>query len=440
MLSWRSDLKNPGVIRADLLAGLTGAIVVLPQGVAFANLAGMPAQYGLYTAMVPCIVAALFGSSRQMVSGPANAISLTVLALIAPLAAAGSNQYVELVLLLTLMVGVLQLIVAFSGLAKFVDAVPHSVIVGFTTGAAVLIVNSQIGTFFGLDFPRGRGVLENLQALAMQYSGIHRGSLLIALLTLLACIFGRKFGPRIPYGSFIPYMLIAVLVGGGSYAIGRWLMPEAFDVKTVAALPGALPPLSMPRLDLSMMASLLVPALVMTLLALTEAMAIAKAYALRSNQAHNSKQEIAAQGLSNLAGAFFSSYPSSGSFNRSGVNVEAGAKTPLAAMSAGLILILLLIFVAPLARFLPIASIAAILFMVAWTLIDFKYPNEMWRDSRLDFWTWLLTFVLTVSVSLEWAIILGLAFYFLARHWFGRRTRRQTGEQTGQQTGQTIEK
>ncbi len=411
MLSWWPELKRPGILRADLMAGLTGAVVVLPQGVAYANLAGMPAQYGLYTAMVPCIVAALFGSSRQMVSGPANAISLTTLALIAPLAAVGTPLYVQLVLLMTLMVGVFQLAIAFSGLARWVDKVPHCVIVGFTTGAAVLIANSQIGSFFGLEFSRSNGVFASLHELAQQLSAVHWPSLSIALLTLLSCILGRRLGSR------IPYMLIAVLVGGASYALGRWLLPDAFNIKTLAAVPSAVPPFSVPNLDLQMMASLLLPAAIMTLLALTEAMAIARAYALKTQQPLDSRQEIAAQGLSNLAGAFFSSYPSSGSFNRSGVNVEAGAKTPVAAISAGLMLILILLFVAPLVRYLPIASIAAILLMVAWTLVDFDYPSAAWRQNKVDFWTWLLTFVLTVSISLEWAILLGLAFYFVIRRW-----------------------
>jgi sulfate permease, SulP family len=411
MLSWFKELRQPGVLRSDLLAGLTGAVVVLPQGVAYASLAGMPPQYGLYTAMVPCLVAALFGSSRQMVSGPANAISLTTLALVTPLAAAGSNQYIELVLMLTLMVGLLQLLVAGSGLARLVDKVPHSVIVGFTAGAAVLIANSQLGAFFGLDFPRGRGVFENLQALLAQLSSFRWPPTLIALLTLLSCVMGRRLGWR------IPYMLVAIMVGGLSYALGLYLMPDHFDLKTVEALPSAIPPFSLPSLNLSVMASLFVPALVMTLLALAEAMAIARAYAVRSGQALNSQQEIFAQGLSNLAGAFFSSYPSSGSFNRSGLNVEAGAKTPFAAISASVILTLILLFVSPLARYLPIVSIAAILMMVAWTLVDFKYPRHAWESNKLDFWSWLLTFILTVSVSLEWAIIAGLLFNFTGQFW-----------------------
>jgi SulP family sulfate permease len=143
---WIADLRRPGVLRADLAAGLTGAVVVLPQWLAFATLAGLPPQYGLYTAIVPCIIAAWFGSSRLMVTGPANAISLTVLALLAPLATPGSAQFVQLAITLTFMVGVLQFAVGFTPVARLVDRVPHGVIVGFTAGAAVLIINSQVRT------------------------------------------------------------------------------------------------------------------------------------------------------------------------------------------------------------------------------------------------------------------------------------------------------
>ena len=152
---WLPALREPGAGRADALAGLTGAIVVLPQGVAFATLAGMPPEYGLYGAMVPCVVAALFGSSRLMVTGPATAISLTTLALIAPLATPGSPNYIALVLTLTFLVGALQLALGLARAGRLIDLVPHSVIIGFTAGAAILIINSQIGPFLGLDLPRG---------------------------------------------------------------------------------------------------------------------------------------------------------------------------------------------------------------------------------------------------------------------------------------------
>ena len=161
---WLPEYKTPGIIRADIFAGLTGAIVVLPQGIAFALLAGMPPQYGLYAAMLPCLIAALFGSSRLMVTGPANAISLTTMALIAPLALPESDTYVGYVLTLSFLVGVLQLLLGLSKVGKWVEKVPHSVIIGFTTGAALLIINSQLGTLFGASIPRGKNVFDTVSA------------------------------------------------------------------------------------------------------------------------------------------------------------------------------------------------------------------------------------------------------------------------------------
>ncbi|MFM7569986.1 MAG: SulP family inorganic anion transporter, partial [Betaproteobacteria bacterium] len=202
---WFSELRRPGVIRADLAAGLTGAVVVLPQALAFATLAGMPPQYGLYTAIVPCIIAALLGSSRLMVTGPANAISLTVLALLAPLATPGSAAYVTLAITLSFMVGVLQLAVGLTPVARLVDRVPLSVIIGFTAGAAVLIINSQVRTLLGLDWPRGLSVFETLAKLAHDIGKVHLPTAAVAGLTILVCVLAK------PWNRRVPYMLVGVV-------------------------------------------------------------------------------------------------------------------------------------------------------------------------------------------------------------------------------------
>ena len=203
LLRWRDEWRQPGAVRADLMAGLTGAIVVLPQGVAFATLAGMPPQYGLYAAMVPCIVAAMFGSSRLMVTGPANAISLTTMALIAPLAAVGSPQYVSLVLTLTFLVGALQLLLGLARAGSLVDKVPHSVVVGFTAGAAVLIANSQIGPLLGIALPRGTNVFENLQQAAVRLEQTQALALLAGVSTMVLAVVAR------PLNRIVPAMLVA---------------------------------------------------------------------------------------------------------------------------------------------------------------------------------------------------------------------------------------
>ena len=411
---WLPELREPGTVRADALAGLTGAVVVLPQGVAFATVAGLPPEFGLYGAMVPCVVAALFGSSRLMVTGPATAISLTTLALIAPLATPGSPNYIALVLTLTFLVGALQLALGLARAGRLIDFVPHSVIVGFTAGAAILIINSQIGPFLGLDLPRGTSVIDNVLAALAQWPHITPSAPLVGGLTIAAVLAWR------PLNRWIPAMLAGVVIG----AAAAWLLAQQVSqwpvLPTVDALPGALPPLSTPDLSFDTIRMLFGATLVMTLLALTEAVAIARALATRHGDKLDGNQEFIGQGLANLTGSFFSAYPASGSFNRSGVNAVSGARTPFAAICAAIFLIAILFFVAPLARYLPFAVISALLFLVAWGLIDRGEIVRIWGEEPGQRWPLLVTFIATIALSLEWAILLGITVALLAQR-FARR-------------------
>jgi len=413
-LVWAPRWREAGTVRADLLAGLTGAIVVLPQGLAFATLAGMPPQYGLYAAMVPCLVAALFGSSRLMVTGPANAISLTTIAVVAPLATPGSPQYVSLVLTLAFLVGATQVILGLARAGRLVDYVPHSVIVGFTAGAAVLILNSQLGTFFGVDLRQGDSIFSHLHALwlrrgEIQWIAVASGAATVAVIRLW-----------MPLTRWVPAMLVGVLAGALIAAALQFAWPPEVALRSVPALPGALPTLSVPDLSRETVRMLFAATLVMTLLGLTEAVAIARAIAARDREPFDGSREFVGQGLANLAGSFFSAFPTSGSFNRSGVNVISGARTPLAAASAAVFLVGLLLFVGPFARHLPFAVIAGLLFMVAWGLIDRREIVRIWREEPMARAPLLVTFLATVTLSLEWAILLGLLVAMLARRLMGR--------------------
>ncbi len=408
---WLPEYQQPGVVRADLLAGLTGAIVVLPQGIAFALLAGMPPHYGLYAAMVPCIIAALFGSSRLMVTGPANAISLTTMALIAPLAIPESEHYVVLVLTLSFLIGVIQIALGLGGAGKWVEKVPHSVIVGFTAGAAVLIINSQVGTLLGIEIARGTSVLDTIQQTMI---AIHQGQwrpqvLSLVLITLVTMRLWK------PLNRWIPAMLIAVIAGSVALLVLEHYFTEFSGIRKVSAIPGALPPLSYPVLSLEHLQLLFGPVLVMTLLASTEAMAIARAMALKRNDSFDANQEFIGQGLANVGGSFFSAYPSSGSFNRSGVNLAANAQTPLAAMCAAVFLLVILIFVSPLAEYLPYAVIAALLLAVAWNLIDLGQIRHEFRSGAQEWIPMVITGVGTVTISLEWAVLAGICSAAIAK-------------------------
>jgi SulP family sulfate permease len=359
-LRWRRQWRDPAIVQADLLAGLTGAVVVLPQAVAYATLAGMPIQYGLYAAMVPCLIAALFGSSRLMVTGPANAISLTTAYLVAPLAAPFSTAYVDLVLVLCLLVGVLQVLLGLARLGRWIEKVPHSVVVGFTAGVALLIINSQIPVLTGIEAARGSSILATLMALVKQIGAIDWIAFGLGMLTLLVIV---AWGP---WNRRIPSMLVGVVVGSGVAWLAQAMWPEQVAVQLVPPLPSALPAFQVPALSVENMRLLFSATLVMTLLALTEASAIAKSLALRSGDRLDGNQEFIGQGLANIAGSFFSAYPSSGSFNRSGVNIASGARTPLAAASAALWLVAILALVKPLAGYLALPVIAGLLLVVAW--------------------------------------------------------------------------
>jgi len=418
-LRWRHQWRNPQVVRADLMAGLTGAVVVLPQAVAYATLAGMPIQYGLYAAMVPCLVAALFGSSRLMVTGPANAISLTTAYLISPLADPFSAPYVELVLVLCFLVGALQLLLGLARFGRWIDKVPHSVVVGFTAGVALLIINSQIPVLTGIKVARGSSILETAVALVQQAGSIHWFAVALGVLTLLVIV---AWGP---WNRRVPSMLVGVVAGSlvAWLALDWWPLWAA--VPMVPPLPSALPAFQVPALSLDSIRALFAATLVMTLLGLTEAAAIARSLALRGKERLDGDQEFIGQGLANLAGSFFSAYPSSGSFNRSGVNIASGARTPLAAASAAIWLVAILALVKPLASYLAMPVIAGLLLVVAWRLIDFPGIRHIWGR------TWgehggertilLVTGLATIAISLEWAILMGLLTAYLVSR---RRTSR----------------
>jgi len=390
---------NRHTISQDLIAALTGAIVVLPQGVAFATIAGMPPEYGLYAGMVPAIVAALFGSSWHLVSGPTTAASIVLLSSLSAFAEPGSAEYVRLALTLTLMVGAIQLFMGFARLGTLVNFISHSVVVGFTAGAAVLIAISQLKHFFGVSIARGSSPFETLHALASSLDAINPYVVTVAVVTLFTGIVIKRYLLRVPYmiGAMLVGSLTAVALGAPGHGIA-----------TVGALPSRLPPLSMPAFDLATLRELAPTAVAVTLFALTEAVSIARSIAIKTGQHIDGSQEFIGQGLSNLVGSFFSGYVATGSFNRSGVNYEAGAQTPLAAVFAGILLMGVVVLVAPLAAYLPKAAMAGVLLLVAWGLIDGHHIRKILRASRSEAMVMSVTFLSALLLDLEFAILLGV--------------------------------
>ncbi len=399
----RKSLKDDGI------AGLTGALIVLPQGVAFATIAGMPPEYGLYAAMMPAIIAGLFGSSWHLVSGPTTAISIAVFASISPYADPGSPEFIGMVLTLTFLTGLFQLILGLARMGTLVNFISHTVVIGFTAGAAILIASSQIKNFFGISIPRGAEFYEVLYQLFEQADKINPYVTGVAAITLATGILSRRIAPK------LPYMIVALLVGSVvAFVLNNLYGFEQTHIKTVGALPASIPPLSHPDFSMGTLKTVFFSSLIVTMLALTEAVSISRAIAGKSQQRIDGNQEFIGQGLSNLVGSFFSSYASSGSFNRSGVNYASGARTPLAAVFAAFFLLIILLLVAPLAAYLPTAAMAGVLFLVAWGLIDTHHIMEMPKISKQEavvLWVTLLGTLLDLEKGIFLGIILSLVFY-----------------------------
>lgn len=398
-------ILNRQIIIDDLIAGLTGAVIVLPQGVAYAIIAGLPPEYGLYAAIIPTVIAALFGSSWHLISGPTVAMSIVIYTALSPLAPPGSPEFVKLALTLTLLAGLFQFALGLARMGTLVNFVSHSVVIGFTAGAAVLIATSQLKNVFGLNISSGSSFIQNLIEVGKHLGETNFYVFSVAIVTLVVSLGFKKYAPR------LPGMLFAMIAGS---LVALSLDSQTHGIKLVGSLPSQLPPISLPSLSASEWQHLATPALAIALLGLVEAVSIARAVATRSNQLIDGNQEFIGQGLSNIIGAFFSGYASSGSFTRTGVNYEAGAKTPLAAIFAAIFLTLIILLIAPLTAYVPIASMAGVLLVVAYNLIDFHHIKSILKVSRSESSVLIVTFLSTLFLELEFAIYIGVLLSLMA--------------------------
>ena len=351
-------LTTVETIKADFFAGLTGAIIVLPQSVAASS-----------------------KSSRL-----AGVASIVVFAAVSKYAVPGSDEFVALALTLTFLAGVYQLVF---GLAKFgllINFVSHNVVIGFTAGAALLIASSQIPYILGIEITRGEDFVNTWVAL---YSGVAEFNiylLLVGLGTLLSAITIKIIRPK------FPNLLIGMLIGG---FIAFYLSGFTDSIKTIGVMPAYFPPLSTPDFSLSSLKALAPEAFAIALLGLIEASSIGRSIATKSNQRIDTNQEFIGQGTSNILGSFFSSYASSGSFTRTGVNFESGARTPLSAILAALFLMLIVLLVAPIISYLPLAAMAGIILLVAYNLIDFTSIRKTFKYSKSESIIFTATFLAT---------------------------------------------
>jgi SulP family sulfate permease len=393
-------------LRADAMAGLLGAVLVLPQGIAFATLAGLPPEYGLYTAVIPCIIAALFGSSWHVMSGPTNANSLALFAMLAPLSAAFSPAYIQLALAVTLMVGVLQWLIGALRLGLLANFISPAVLFGFTSGAALLIAVHALPDLLGLAASAQHSAFGVLRHVLTSLPTLQPTALAVGLITMAVAWLLRRLRPQWPY-MLVGLALATALAWLWSHGLNTHSAPSS-ALRLVGQIATPWPHFQVPRIGWAEASELIGLAFALTIVALGQAISIAKTVALRSGQRIDANREFRGQGLSNIVGGFFSCYVSCGSMNRSMPNLQAGARTPLAAVFSALLLILLVAVSAPLLAQIPMAALAGLLVMVALALLDLARWRHLFRISRTDFAVAATTMVATVTIRLEIAILLGM--------------------------------
>ena len=378
-------------LRADFIAGLTVALVLVPQSMAYAQLAGLPPYYGLYAAFLPVMVAALWGSSNQLGTGPVAVVSLLTASSLSVFASPGSEQFVALAIMLALLVGFVQLVLGLFKLGVVVNFLSHPVIVGFTNAAAIIIALSQVNKLIGVPMGRSEHFIADIWGVALKAGETHLPTLVMGVIAI-GFIWGfRRWAPK------LPGVLIAVAVT----TTASWLLEfnTALGGQVVGKVPEGVPSMSLPAVSWNMVGTLFSTAIIISLVGFMEAISIAKAMAAKTKQKIDPNQELIGQGLANVVGAMSQSFPVSGSFSRSAVNINAGAITGMSSVFTGLFVLLTLLFLTPLLYPLPQAVLAAVIIMAVVGLVNFGAVKHAWQASRHDGVAAIVTFVATLAFA-----------------------------------------
>ncbi len=390
-------------LQPDLMAGLTVGVIALPQTMAFALIAELPPVMGLYTVIVGAVVAALWGSSHQTHSGPANAVSILVLSVLATVAMPGSPEFIVAAGVLAVMAGVFQLIIGLSRLGILVNFVSHSVIIGFSAGAGALIAINQVRHLLGLTFS-SHSLAETIQEIFRHLLVIHWPTAILGLGTMGLIILSRKLWPKAP-GRLFGMVIASALV----FFLGL----DKIGVDVIGSLPGRLPPLvKLPLFDLNLLNQLSTGALAVGIIGLIQTTAIARSITAQTGQRLDSNQEFVGQGLANIACGFFSGYSGAASFSRSAVNLETGAQTSMSAIFSSIFVLIAMFTLAPLAAYLPRAALAGVLIVTAVGLIDRAEIARIWRGTLGDTVIMIATLLATLFLPLQFAVLIGVLFSF----------------------------
>ncbi|RZC82092.1 hypothetical protein C5167_044876 [Papaver somniferum] len=405
-IRWISTYNVSEYLQPDLMAGITVGIMLVPQAMSYAKLAGLHPIYGLYSGSIPIFIYAIFGSSRQLAIGPVALVSLLVSNVLGKIADPTDALYTQLAILLALMVGILECVMGILRLGWIIRFISHSVISGFTTSSAIIIALSQAKYFLGYSIVRSSEIIPLIESVI---AGAHQfnwrpflmGSSILAILlimkhlgkTLKSLRFLRAGGP-----------LTAVVLGT---AFVKIFHPASISV--VGDIPQGLPKFSVPK-SFDHVRSLIPTALLITGVAILESVGIAKALAAKNGYELDSNQELFGLGVANICGSFFSAYPTTGSFSRSAVNHESGAKTGLAGLTMGVIMCCALLFMTPLFRDIPQCALAAIVISAVMGLVDYDEAIFLWRVDKKDFFLWTVTSVTTLFLGIEYGVLIGVGF------------------------------
>ncbi len=386
--------------RKDIVAGITVAVMLVPQGMAYASLAGMPPIYGLYAGLVPLFLYAVIGTSRQLSIGPVAISALLVLAGVSQIAEPLTPEYISLVILAGFMIGVGQMLMGFMKLGFLVNFISHPVIVGFTSGAAIIIAISQMKDLLGIEIPRFSHIYETVVYIFQNIGQANWVSVASCLGSFFVIALLRRINKAIP-GALVVVILSSIVAYYG--------IQEGYDFVIVKGVPAGLPPLQMPDFNWANMKILIPTVLTVTLIGIVESIGIAKVlqskhqtYSIRPNQ------ELIAIGVSKIGGSFFLALPSSASFSRSAVNNDSGAQSGIASIVTALIVALTLLFFTPLFYYLPKAVLAAIILFAVKGLFEWKTAKHLWFDHRRDFYMMLTTFIVTLIIGVEFGVLVGV--------------------------------
>jgi len=399
---WVGELKNPDVLKTDIIAGITVALVLIPQSMAYAQLAGLPAYYGLYAAFLPGIIAAIFGSSRQLATGPVAVVSLLTASALEPIASNSPETYLTYAVILALFVGVFQFMLGMFRLGVLVNFLSHPVVMGFTNAAAIIIATSQISKLFGVTVFKAPHHYETVwRVIEAAIDHTHMPTLGMAVLSLAILIILKVYLPR------VPNVLVAVVV---ATLLSWYFKFEEMGGAVVGSIPAGLPNLVIPSAEWSQVSGLITTAIAIALIGFMEAISIAKSMAARTQQKLDPNQELVGQGISNFVSGLFQGYAVSGSFSRSAVNINAGAVTGFSSIVTGIVVGITLLWFTPLMYHLPQATLAAVIMMAVVSLVKIEPIKYTWKVQPQDGLVAVVTFVLTLALAphLEIGIIVGV--------------------------------